>query len=115
MGYLTSSMLDQTLTYEAVSSRAADGTQDRSYANPVEYDCREEIIAEMMLDSRGVEVMATSLVFIEPDIFATPDIFGRYTLPSGDVVRLVKAEAVRSLKDSSAGTIVHWEAYFTRA
>ena len=117
MSYLDLILLNQELSYEAVDSRAADGTQDKSYLAAVTYPCREETIAEQVVDALGVEVLATSLVFIDPSIFTQPDIYARYTLPSGDVVRLAKAEAIKKITDTveSADTITHWEAYFTKA
>jgi hypothetical protein len=117
MSYLQAALLNQILTYEPVSSRGSTGYQDKTYGTAQSIACREETIAQEIVDNMGVTVLATSLVFVDPDIFSTPDLYARYTLPSGDVVRLAKAEAIKLISDTadSPDTITHWECYFTKA
>ena len=116
MSYLKATLLNQTLIYEPVDSRGSTGYQDKTYAAAQNIDCREETISENVVDKDGVTVLATSFLFIAADIWSTPDIYGRYTLPSGQVVRLVKAEAIKKISDTAeaSDTIQHWEAYFTK-
>ena len=112
MGYSDAQFLSETLTTERVTSRGNDGNQDKTYADPVSYDCREETCSEVVINMKGVEVLATSFVFIDASIFIIPEGYSKYTLPSGQEVELAKADAIKENRDASV--IHHWEAYFTK-
>lgn len=100
MSYLDAILLNQILSYEPVSSRGSTGYQDKTYGTAQSISCREEAISENVIDSTGVMVLATSLVFIDADIWDTPDFYARYILPSGEIVRLAKAEAINKISDT---------------
>lgn len=113
MSYLDAHFLSETMTIERVTGRGNDGNQDKTYSAAENFGCREETISETIIDMNGDEVLATSKVFIDAAIFSVPEGFAKYTLPSGQKVRLAKAKAIKG--DRDAGTIEHWEAHFTKA
>jgi len=65
MGIITR-MLKQTAVYWAYASTDQFGT--KSYADPVEIDCRWEDTIEEFMDSEGERQMSNAVVYVDRDI-----------------------------------------------
>lgn len=112
MSYTDDRFLSQSLTIERVSSKGSDGNQDKTYSTAEAFQCREIFKTQIVKDQNGDEVTATSFAFIHTSIFSVPEYDAQYTLPSGEIVQLATAKAIKEVGD--ADTIKHWEAYFTK-